>query len=479
MKTSMNRRHDGKGRTGSRFPGFVTRVCTGIGGVAFMMAAAPSLADEDGEIDLPAPARDSEFQQPSGEQVELGRMLFFDKELSGNRNISCATCHSPVVATVDGLSTNIGTGGGGLSVLRDAGSFPPTAFDPQARGARNMTPLFNLGHEQFVKLFWDGRIQVDPNVPQGFATPAGSDLPFGFDNALAALSIFAETDTQEMLGEEGTNELADAAALVHPQIGVWDGLVVRLGAIPEYVDLFTAAFPEVGGDPDNITIVHVGTAIGAFQAVAFRSDNSPFDRFLRGNRKAMSLSAIRGMRLFYGRAGCSECHAGVFQTDHDFHAIGMPQIGPGFGDGFMGREDFGREGFTGDPADRYRFRTPSLRNVALTGPWGHDGAFNSLRAVVEHHLDPLGSLLGYDPSQIVMPPRPDLDALDLVAFNDPGVTGAIAAAIEIVPPAQTLSGDDKDDLIDFLYALTDPSAGDLRKSVPTRVPSGLPLAEIN
>lgn len=444
----------------------------------YLVAAAPSFADDHShrQNQLPAPAKDSDFQQASDEVVELGRMLFFDKELSGNRNISCATCHSPLIATVDGLSINIGTGGQGLSVLRDAGHFPPTPFDPQGRGARNMTPLFNLGHKQFEKLFWDGRIQVDQTIPQGFATPAGSDLPFGFNNALSALSIFAQTDLQEMTGEPGTNELADAS-LVHPQIGVWNGLMARLRAISEYVALFTAAFPEVDGDSNNMTIVHVGNAIGAFQAVAFRSDNSPFDRFLRGDRGAMSSSARRGAQLFYGRAQCSSCHSGVFQTDHDFHAIGMPQIGPGFGDGPSGHEDFGREGFTGDPNDRYRFRTPSLRNVVLTGPWGHDGAYNSLEAVVRHHLNATESLRSYDPSQRVLPPRPDLDALDLIAFNDPIVESAIADAIEIKPPKRRLSERHIADLLDFLHALTDPSSSDLRKTVPTRVPSGLPLAE--
>jgi cytochrome c peroxidase len=181
--------------------------------------------------------------------------------------------------------------------------------------------------------------------------------------------------------------------------------------------------------------------------------------------------------LFYGTAGCSACHSGVFQTDHDFHAIGVPQIGPGFGDGEFGYEDFGREGFTGDTADRYRFRTPSLRNTALTGPWGHNGAFSTLRGIVEHHLNPAVSLENYDPSQIVMPPRDDLDALDLIAFNDQAVTDAIAAAIELIPP--TLTPVQIDDLMEFLHALTDPSAGDLRSTVPARVPSGLPLAEIN
>lgn len=447
------------------------RVQACVIGITALGFACPGVSWAD---QFPGPARSADFDDPPAEKVELGRLLFFDKEMSGNRDISCATCHSPLIATVDGLSTNIGTGGNGLSVARDAGNFPPTEFDPQARGARNMTPLFNLGHEQFVTLFWDGRVQPDDSLPQGIATPAGEDLPFGFDSPLAALSVFAQTDGQEMMGQPGTNELADAS-LVHPQTAVWDALVQRLGNIPEYVELFTDAFPEVANDPDNITIVHLGNALGAYQAATFRSDDSPFDRFLRGDKRVMSPNARRGARLFYGQAGCSSCHSGVFQTDHDFYAIGMPQVGPGFGDGPSGHEDFGREGFTGDPEDRYRFRTPSLRNVALTGPWGHDGAFNSLEAVVEHHLNPRRSLRKYDPSQIVMPLRPDLDALDLVAFSDPDVTAAIADAIEI--RKTRLSRRDFDALIEFLHALTDRSAMDLRDGVPTRVPSGLPIAD--
>lgn len=442
-----------------------------------LIFSAVMLANEGRADDhkLPTPANDLDFHQPTAQAIELGRMLFFDKELSGNRNISCATCHSPVIATVDGLSINIGTGGRGLGILRDAGLYPATAHDPQSRGARNMTPLFNLGHHEFQKLFWDGRVQVDPNMPQGFATPAGINLPFGFDNALAALSVFAETDIQEMTGQPGTNELADAS-LSGPHVPVWAALMERLRNIPEYVGLFTAAFPEVENEPERMTIVHVGNAIGAFQGTAFRSDNSPFDRYLRGDKKAMSKNAIRGMRLFYGEAGCSNCHRGLFQTDHDFHAIGMPQIGPGFGDGDMGYEDFGREGFSVDSNDRYRFRTPSLRNVFLTGPWGHDGFFNSLEAVVRHHMNPLESLNNADPTQSVLPSRIDLDAGDFLAFNDPAVTLAIGRAIEIDIPQ--LSDGEINLVMDFLQVLTDPSAQDLRHTVPKRVPSGLPLAEI-
>ncbi len=436
--------------------------------------ALPEVALADAP--LPLPARNADFEQHPAELVELGRLLFFDKEQSGNRDLSCATCHSPLIATGDGLSTNIGTGGHGLSVSRDAGSYPPGLRDPVSRGQRNMTPLFNLGHAQFDRLFWDGRLQVDPSIPQGFLTPAGRNLPFGFPSALAALSVFAQTERQEMLGEPGSNELADAS-LVHPEVGVWEALVRRLGAIPKYVELFTAAFPEVSGDGARITIVQVGTALAAFQAIAFRSDNSPFDRYLRGDRNAMGAAAVRGMHLFYGRAGCAGCHSGVFQTDLDFYAIGVPQIGPGMGDGPSGREDFGRERVTRDPDDRYRFRTPSLRNVVLTGPWGHDGAFNSLEAIVRHHLNPQASLARYDPSQIVMPPRPDLDALDLVAYRDRAVVAAIAAAIEITPPQPALMEREVLDLLDFLQALTDPAATDLRRWVPKRVPSGLPLAD--
>jgi cytochrome c peroxidase len=133
---------------------------------------------------------------------------------------------------------------------------------------------------------------------------------------------------------------------------------------------------------------------------------------------------------------------------------------------------------THNPTDRYRFRTPSLRNVAQTGPWGHDGAFATLEAIVRHHLDPRSSLTSYDATQIVMPPRRDLDALDLVAHEDRAVVAAIAAAIEIAPPTPPLSEREVRDMLDFLHALTDPAATDLRKWVPKRVPSGLTLAEI-
>jgi cytochrome c peroxidase len=183
------------------------------------------------------------------------------------------------------------------------------------------------------------------------------------------------------------------------------------------------------------------------------------------------------MRLFYGAAGCSDCHSGRFQTDHQFHAIAMPQIGPGKGDnlpGFTdGRDDFGRERVTGDTSDRFKFRTPSLRNVALSGPWGHSGAYESLEAVVRHHLDPVNSLLSYDESQLDLPKRADLDAIDLVVMNDPARVGAIASASDL--SARNLNDVNLERLMDFLHALTDPASLDVRHTIPRTVPSGLPV----
>jgi len=183
------------------------------------------------------------------------------------------------------------------------------------------------------------------------------------------------------------------------------------------------------------------------------------------------------MKLFYGKAECARCHTGTFQTNHEFAAIGMPQIGPGKGDNLPphtdGLDDFGRERVTGDPADRFAFRVLSLRNVALTGPWGHDGAYNTLEAVVRHHLDPETALRNYDPSQAVLPSREDLDALDFAIMNDAASVDAIAAAIVLEPVE--LSEREIGQLIDFLHALTDPSSVDLRRDMPLRVPSGLPV----
>lgn len=448
-----------------------------------------------------APITDADYHQNGAfapAKVELGRLLFFDKILSGNRNIACATCHHPRFATGDGVSMPLGEGAMGLGPARRTVPDSPVID----RVPRNSQALFNLGAAQFVRLFHDGRVTADPEHywGSGFRSPALGALPKGLDNALAAQAMFPVTSDVEMAGHEGENEIADAAAL--PDLSrftrVWDLVAARLRAIPAYVELFAAAFPDAG----ELTFVQAANAIAAFEAAAFRADNSPFDQYLRTrDPAALGPAAVRGMELFYGKADCAGCHAGPFQTDQRFHAIAMPQIGPGKAHGnnndywrangfFVRLEDWGRYDFTKRIEDKFRFRTPSLRNVAITGPWGHAGAYDSLEAVIRHHLNPEAALAAYDPARAALPPIdhaidnwsyeviPDAQlaayrARDDWVHRDDRLRQAIAAANRL--PPRDLSDGEIADLLAFLDALTDPASRDLDHLIPDSVPSGLPV----
>jgi cytochrome c peroxidase len=444
---------------------------------AALFALFPLLAGADGRYDrsaLPRPVSDSDFHNsgsPNPAKVALGSQLFFDKALSGNLNISCATCHHSLTGTGDGLALPVGDGGRGLGVTRDTGIGQDSIHE---RVPRNAPPIFNLGALEFQRMFHDGRVQPNSVFPNGVESPAGYNLPEGLDNVLAVQAMFPVTSGTEMAGQAGENPVADAAA-AGDLASVWTQLAERLRGLPGYVEQFVAVFDDVSSAAD-IRYTHAANAIAAFEAANWRADNSPFDRFLRGERGAMSAAALKGMRIFYSprKGNCASCHSGVFQTDHSFRAIAMPQIGPGKGDG-AGYEDFGRERVSGDVTDRYRFRVPSLRNVTQTAPYGHSGAYNSLEAVVRHHLDPVTSLYSYDASQLRMPSRADLDARDMQAMNDPAVLASIAQANELSPA--NLSEREVAFLIDFLHALTDPAMLDMRGDVPRSLPSGLPLGD--
>lgn len=458
---------------------------------------------------VPLPVVDADYYDASDApeaKVELGRQLFFDKILSGNLNISCATCHHPSLASADGVALSFGEGASGLGPRRRAGRSLEDGV--HERIPRNSPALFNVGAREFAVLFHDGRVEVDRTggYDSGFISPAKWKLPQGLDNALAAQAMFPVISHIEMAGQQGENEIADAVAANNASGpgGAWELLADRLRQIPEYVRLFEAAFPGRVRGPQDITFVQAANAIAAFEAEAFRADDSPFDRHLRGET-ALAPDARRGMDLFYGKASCVSCHAGKFQTDHGFHAIAMPQIGPGKSDGWDGAfwretgvrafpEDFGRGRVTVRPEDNYKFRTPSLRNVALTGPWGHSGAYGTLEEVVRHHLDAERALDRY-----VLPPDllPPLDAAlettasgsllshgwmsdrrfeafliqDTWVQRNARLRGQIASANRL-PPAE-LTDAEVADLVAFLESLTDPASRDLAHLVPDRVPSGL------
>ena len=412
---------------------------------------------------------------PDTLKVELGSLLFHDKELSGNRNISCATCHHPLTDTGDGLSLPLGEGGVGLGVTRDGGRGEHRIHK---RVPRNSPPIFMLGSTEVTRMFHDGRVEIDGSTPSGFRSPAGNALPVGLDNILAAQAMFPVTSATEMAGQAGENPIADAAVIGAAE--VWPLLAQRLASIPAYVELFVAAFADIG-DAGDITYAHAANAIAAFEIDAWRADSSPWDAYLAGNSQALTKPEKRGSKLFFGRGGCAACHSGNIFSDMQFHALAMPQIGPGKGDGPNGREDFGRFRETGDPQDLYAFRTPPLRNVGLTAPYGHAGAYNSLEAVVRHHLDPVAALWAFHDgdrcrSEPVLLSRPDLDALDCQVMDDAARVQAIADAASSYVPVD-LDDEEIAQLVAFLHALTDKRMIDLRRDVPTSVPSGLPLAE--
>ncbi len=391
--------------------------------------------------------------------VELGGALFFDRELSGNRNMSCATCHHPLFASGDGLSLSIGQDGVGLGPERipgEGGVIP-----------RNANDLFNRGATEWTTMFWDSRVSGTPE--QGFMTPAGADTPAGLDSVLAAQALFPVESHGEMRGNaedlDATGRLNELAGFPDDDfVSVWDAIVERLQAIPSYGELFAGAFPNVSSD--DIGIEHVANAIGAYEATAFAFPDSPWSAYLSGDDEALGEAATAGALLFFGEAGCSTCHNGVLLTDQKTHSLGVPQVGPGKDE--EGPEDFGRGRETGLVEDRYTFRTPSLHNVAITGPWTHDGAYTTLENVIRHHIDPEGRLLDYDVAQTV---GPGLLVLDRQRHLDP-IVASISAELDAVP---ALSDAQIASLVAFLESLTDPAATDLGHLVLESVPSGLPV----
>jgi cytochrome c peroxidase len=433
-------------------------------GLAWLALAAPVRADG-----VPAPVTDDDYRPARLELVELGRSLFHDKILSGNRNISCATCHHPTLGTSDGVSLSLGEGAVGLGPERHV-----VAEDlPEQRIPRNAQSLYNLGARSFTRLFRDGRLEEDSSRPSGLRTPLEDEMVLGFDSALAAQTMFPVVSQDEMAGHVSENDVAKAArqGLITGPGGAWDLLALRVAAIPAYAEGFAAAIHEVAaGRP--IAFTDISNALAAFMEVEFRADDSPFDRHLRGEADLTS-AALEGMELFYGEAGCSGCHAGPFQTDNDFHAVAVPQFGPGKAARFEAHQrDTGRMRVTGRDEDAYRFRTPSLRNVAHTAPYGHDGAYGDLRAMVVHMADPAAGLAAYDHRQTVLAEFGDPKPLWTV-LEDPAERTAILAASEVAPVH--LDDVQIDALMAFLEALTDPTSLEGRLGVPETVPSGLPV----
>ena len=396
-------------------------------------------------LEAPAPVRPN--------LVRLGRLLAFDKILSGNRDISCMTCHLPSLGTGDARSLSIGQGATGLGEQR---VHPQGAFIP-----RNAPPLFNL--HALKSLFWDGRVSRDG---QGaFHTPAGAQVTAAMSSvfefgAVSALPLFPVLSREEMRAFSG-NELAVIADGERPD--VWKALMARLGSIEEYRALFEEAYP--GTLFANMSFAHASNAIAGFFLSELTFNQTPWDQFLRGSDKAMTQAQLEGAQTFLS-IRCSLCHNGAAFTDNQFHNVAVAQFGPGQGDGTLANDDFGRMRVTTDPADRYRFRTTPLRNVAFTGPFGHDGAMFSLREFIEHYSESHIKLRNFNPSTLESLLQGTLvaNAEDILLTRDIILDG-------VVLPSGVV-----DQLMAFMDALSDARVKNLAQRItPPRVPSGLPV----
>lgn len=351
-------------------------------------------------------------------EIALGKALFFATELSGNRDLACATCHHPLLNTTDSTPLAIGANGY-LDV--------------------NVPPLFGLASAEV--LHWDGAI----SFTDGFSTPANGQLPENISGLLAAQALIHMAERDIMRGNN--SELAPIDDTDYTAI--WEGLAARLVAIPAYQEQFAAAYPEAL----TITPAHIGNALAAYQVAAFSSQGSDWDRFVQGERDALSDAEKRGALLFFGdKANCASCHAGALFSDENYHNIAVPQIGE--------EVNFGRYTITEDPRDYFRFRTPPLRNVALTAPYMHNGTYQTLAEAVRHHLDAQDMLGNYDPSHLPSELAETLKT-DSYTYRLMARTLSDYAAN---PPQ--LTGEEFNDLLAFLNALTDLDGGRMLDVVP-------------
>jgi cytochrome c peroxidase len=248
-------------------------------------------------------------------------------------------------------------------------------------------------------------------------------------------------------------------------VGTSNGTV---GGIAEYRTQFQAAYPGVT-NLDDFNFGHAARAIAAYLHDNFSSTGSPFDRYLAGDLDALSEQQKRGALQFFGatrKAKCSNCHRGPALTDNAFHGLAIPQVGPRLG-------DRGRGPVVASATEDFKFRTPALRNVALSGPYFHDGSAATLLDVMVHYNDIIKGLQEFDPSTL----PPDFRALVDTDATRQNLRVTTAQADSQLPIALELNDNELADLVEFMNALTDPAFAGLQNAAPPTVPSGLPVED--
>lgn len=288
--------------------------------------ASPQLAQFGTLPDAPRTPADNPI---TADKVTLGRLLFWDPILSGDKDVACVTCHHPNNGYAENIDLSLGVGGRGLSTNRLSGTLVK----------RNSMTILNTTYNSIKAdgtydplksaMFWDNRVV---SLEEQALKPIGSE--------------------EEMRGHAFT------------ELATMDTVVARLAAIPAYAPLFNKAFGSQG-----ITKDRVAKAIATFERTLI-ANNSPFDQYQKGNANALSTLQIQGLQNFIN-AGCNGCHNGPMFSDFEFHRLGIP--------------DNARIAKTDTGAGTYLFRTGSLRNLSSTGPYMHNGRFQTLGDVFDFY----------------------------------------------------------------------------------------------
>lgn len=360
-----------------------------------LLGLGVSMAEDDGPVSTPnvkleALPRSAGLPGDTAEKVELGRLLFFDPILSATREVACATCHHPQHGWADGRSTPLGVHGVGLGPQRRLAQ--NAAFLPMTRNTPTVLNAAFNGIESGkaydaarAPMFWDNRVE----------------------GGLEAQALHPIRSREEMRGDDGAESQAVAA------------MVERLKAVPEYGRLFGS----------EITAPRVAQALAAYQRTLITPD-APFDRFMRGDRAAMTKEQQHGMKVFE-KAGCVLCHNGPMFSDYKLHGIGL----------------------TDAATNRHEFRTPTLRNLRHTAPYMHHGGSTTLDEV----------LLFYD------------RLMDQAAETLEGGDESTLPPLDPLLRHMNMLPEDHAPIAAFLEALNDDGYD---RSVPEKVPSGLPVAGV-
>lgn len=344
-------------------------------------------------------------------KYELGRMLFFDPILSGNRDVSCATCHSPIMGTSDGMPRSVGTKG------VNADGEVRLLAENRADVRRNALDLWNRDENSVKSLFWDGRVEVLDPVRRLFRSPLGEHLPAGMENALAVQALVPLITPMEMMGfagdyaskelppphsgrinelvgAESDDELKNSLQMFHVLERVMDRLIGNASETEEpwqkeYRTMFAHAYPMKG--LRELSIIDVGNALAHFQELAFATRGAPWDKYLRGDVGAISDEAKLGAITFHTHGLCGNCHTGPLFSDFSFHVLDIS------GSDDESREfiiDWGRFNVTKREVDKYAFRTPPLRNVTISAPYFHNGMTSDLSHAIKLHVQKQGEDTG-------------------------------------------------------------------------------------